>query len=162
MEQLEQDFLELLKKCEGTIFKVCLMFTDRQPDNVKDMYQDIVCDLWKGFPYFRKESSMNTWVYRIALNTAGMIRRKNRIKPSFISLDETVYNKMMVDESATALIDCLYELVDNLGKSEKSILLMYLDEIPQSEIAVEMGVSEAAINQMIYRIKKKLVKLNNN
>lgn len=161
MEQLEQEFLELLKKCEGTIFKVCLMFTDRQPDNIKDMYQDIVCDLWLGFPHFREESSMNTWVYRVALNRAGMIWRKKRRETPFISIDETMYN-MMVEESRDTMIDCLYELVDKLEKSEKSILFMYLDEMPQSEIAAVMGVSEAAINQRIYRIKKKLIKLNEN
>jgi hypothetical protein len=37
--------MEMLARCERTLFKVCLFYTDRQPDNVRDMYQDIVCNL---------------------------------------------------------------------------------------------------------------------
>ena len=35
------------------LFKVCLFYTDRQPHNVRDMYQDIVCNLWQAWPSFR-------------------------------------------------------------------------------------------------------------
>ncbi|MBQ6157245.1 MAG: sigma-70 family RNA polymerase sigma factor [Bacteroidales bacterium] len=69
-DQRESEFMEMLARCERTLFKVCLFYTDRQPDNVRDMYQDIVCNLWQAWPSFRHESKANTWVYRVALNTA--------------------------------------------------------------------------------------------
>ena len=47
-DKREEQFLEMLARCERTVFKVCLFYTDRQPDNVRDMYQDIVCNLWEA------------------------------------------------------------------------------------------------------------------
>ena len=63
-------FMEMLRRSDSTIFKICLMFTDRDPENVKDMYQDIVCSLWESWPRFRGQCKENTWVYSIAFNTA--------------------------------------------------------------------------------------------
>lgn len=80
-DQRESEFMEMLARCERTLFKVCLFYTDRQPDNVRDMYQDIVCDLKQAWPNFRHESKENTWVYRVALNTAvaQLLKRKKLI-----------------------------------------------------------------------------------
>ena len=58
-DQRESEFMEMLARCERTLFKVCLFYTDRQPDNVRDMYQDIVCNLWQAWPNFRHESKEN-------------------------------------------------------------------------------------------------------
>lgn len=58
-DQRESEFIEMLVRCERTLFKVCLFYTDRQPDNVRDMYQDIVCNLWQAWPNFRHESKEN-------------------------------------------------------------------------------------------------------
>ena len=51
--------MEMLARCERTLFKVCLLYTNWQPDNVRDMYQDIVCNLWQAWPNFRHESKEN-------------------------------------------------------------------------------------------------------
>ena len=59
IDQRESEFMEMLARCERTLFKVCLFYTDRQPDNVRDMYQDIVCNLWQAWPSFRHESKEN-------------------------------------------------------------------------------------------------------
>ena len=58
-DQRESEFMEMLARCERTLFKVCLFYTDRQPDNVRDMYQDIVCNLKQAWPNFRHESKEN-------------------------------------------------------------------------------------------------------
>lgn len=50
----------MLRRSDSTIFKICLMFTDRDPENVKDMYQDIVCSLWESWPRFRGQCKENT------------------------------------------------------------------------------------------------------
>ncbi len=58
-DQRESEFMEMLARCERTLFKVCLFYTDRQPDNVRDMYKDIVCNFWQTWPTFRHESNEN-------------------------------------------------------------------------------------------------------
>ncbi len=156
-----QAFLEMLRQCDSTIFKVCLMFTDRNPENVKDMYQDIVCSLWESWPNFRHQCSANTWVYRIAINTAISQIRHRSLSPMFSSLtDETYHN--LADENKNPLVDELYTLINRLLPNEKALLLLYLDSVPARDIGFALGITEAAVNHRIARIKTKLKKLNEN
>ena len=37
-DKLQDEFMELLNQCQGTIIKLCLLHTDRQPDSVNDLY----------------------------------------------------------------------------------------------------------------------------
>ncbi|MBP5711167.1 MAG: sigma-70 family RNA polymerase sigma factor [Bacteroidales bacterium] len=159
-DKQEEEFMEMTARCERLLFKVCLFYTDRQPDNVRDMYQDIVCNLWQAWPSFRHESKENTWVYRVALNTAAAQLRKRSRTPSIVLLS---------DEMVSTLVDCrqdelsnrLYRLIDHLGKADKSLILLYLDKIPYNQIAEIVGVSEAAARKRVERIKQKLITLNN-
>lgn len=158
-DQRESEFMEMLARCERTLFKVCLFYTDRQPDNVHDMYQDIVCNLWQAWPSFRHESKENTWVYRVALNTAVAQLRKRSRTTSFVLLtDEMVAT--LTDLKHEELVESLYRLIDLLGKADKSLILLYLDKIPYDQIAEIVGISETAARKRVERIKQKLVILN--
>lgn len=158
-DKQEEQFLEMLARCERTVFKVCLFYTDRQPDNIRDMYQDIVCNLWKAWSSFRGDSTENTWVYRIVLNTgATQLRRRSRA-PSIIRLtDEMVQS--LVDRGQEELADRLYRLIDCLGKADKSLILLYLDGLPYKEIASITGIAENTARKRVERIKQKLITLN--
>jgi RNA polymerase sigma-70 factor (ECF subfamily) len=152
-------FIEMLRRSDSTIFKICLMFTDRDPKNVKDMYQDIVCSLWESWPRFRGQCKENTWVYSIAFNTAVSQVRHRSLSPMFLSLDDNTYN-YLAEESKNSLIERLYELIDRLSPPDKALLLLYLDRIPAREMGQALGITEAAVNHRIERIKDKLKTLN--
>ena len=154
-------FLEMLRRCDSTIFKVCLMFTDRDPENIKNMYQDIVCTLWESWPSFKGQSKENTWVYRVAFNTAVSQVRRRSISPMFTQLDDDTYNNL-AEESQNSIIERLYELIDRLSPDEKTIILLYHDRVPAREMGTTLGISEAAVNHRIERIKNKLKYLNEN
>ncbi len=74
---MEKDFLEIVEVNQGIIYKVCKMYRDTQEDQ-EDLFREIVLQLWKSYPKFSKESKVSTWMYRIALNTAIAIYRKNK------------------------------------------------------------------------------------
>lgn len=157
-DKREDDFMAMLARCERTVFKVCLFYTDRQPDNVRDMYQDIVCNLWQAWPRFRGESSENTWVYRIAINTAAtQLRRRNRTLGIVRLTDEMVAT--LADCQQENLAESLYRLIDLLGKTDKSLILLYLDKIPYDQIAEIVGITETAARKRVERIKQKLIQL---
>ena len=65
----EKQFEELVKQYKRTIYSVCYMFS-RDNEETNDLFQDILVRLWLGFDQFENHSSVNTWVFRIALNTA--------------------------------------------------------------------------------------------
>ena len=73
----EKQFEELVKQYKRTIYSVCYMFSN-DTDEVNDLFQEVLLRLWLGFDQFEKRSSVNTWVYRIALNTAITIDKRAR------------------------------------------------------------------------------------
>ncbi|MCF0163833.1 MAG: sigma-70 family RNA polymerase sigma factor, partial [Bacteroidales bacterium] len=64
----EEDFSRIVKENKGTIYTVCFMFS-KDRNEVDDLFQDVLVNLWKGYQSFREESKLSTWIYRVALNT---------------------------------------------------------------------------------------------
>ena len=73
----EQAFTNIIKENEGIIYKVTRLYTSNKDDQ-KDLYQEVVYNLWKGFKTFRGDAKVSTWMYRIALNTAVFYSKKKK------------------------------------------------------------------------------------
>ena len=80
MDSLELDFSRIIREHKGTIYTVCYMFS-KDEEEVADLFQDILVNLWKGFAGFRGESSARTWIYRVSLNTCISADRISRLGP---------------------------------------------------------------------------------
>ena len=89
MEALEHDFAQIVREHKGTIYTVCYMFSQNE-DEVADLFQDILVNLWNGFRKFRGDSSHNTWIYRVSLNTCISAERKKKRKGETIPLDMNI------------------------------------------------------------------------
>lgn len=86
MEQtVEQEFITVIRSYERVIYKVCYLYTTPSAP-LSDLYQDVVLNLWKAFPKFRKECKISTWIYRIALNTCISFIRKEKNIPEIVTL----------------------------------------------------------------------------
>ena len=132
------------------------MYTDRSPESIKDMYQDIVCSLWESWPRFRKKSKVNTWVYRVAFYTAISEKRRRSTAPLFSPLDDSKIYNTLAEENQNKMVEWLYEHIDRLTNEEKNIVLLYLDKVPAREIGLTLNLSEDSINHRIRQIKDKL------
>ena len=75
--QNEQDFSRIVREHKSTIYTVCYMFS-KDEDEVNDLFQEVLINLWKGLQNFRGESDVRTWIYRISLNTCISCDRKKR------------------------------------------------------------------------------------
>ena len=75
MENAEQEFVSVIREYERVIYKVCYLYTTPNA-TLNDLYQEVVLNLWKAFPKFRRECKISTWIYRIALNTCISFIRK--------------------------------------------------------------------------------------
>ena len=149
------EFNKLLQESQMILVKVCMQFTDRQPDSIKDLYQEIAINLWESMPSFRGDSSQTTWVYRIALNTAYMELRKRARQNLFVDLDQQMLESL-AEEAQDERTQILYDIIDRLPKNERTIFYLYLDDLSISQIADILGRTEAAVRQKIYRIKNKI------
>ncbi|MBR4229760.1 MAG: sigma-70 family RNA polymerase sigma factor [Bacteroidales bacterium] len=155
----KERFLKMLADCEGIIFRACMYFTDRKPENVNDLYQEIVQRLWLSYPDFNQASKTSTWVYRIAVNTGFEHLRRKKSAPPTVSLTAEHY-KVLADESGNALMERLYELIDRLEPDERMLIFLYLDRVPQADIAASLGLTVNSVRKRIQKIKEKLKQMN--
>ena len=89
MDTLELDFAQVVREHKGTIYTVCYMFS-KDEDEVADLFQDILINLWKGFSKFRGDSNIRTWIYRVSLNTCISSDRKKKRKGETVPLDMNI------------------------------------------------------------------------
>lgn len=158
-EQRRNEFLELLGECQALLLHLCLTHSNRQPEEVKDMYQDIVCTLWECYPSFRHGCQPRTWAFRVALRTIYQHYRRRKRMPQFVELSAEMY-ETIADCSNDDLVGRLYQLIDRLDEADRSLLSLYVGKVSQREIADIFGTTENAINHRISRLKTLLKQMN--
>jgi len=154
--QKQNEFIEIIKQNEGIIFKVTLVYSSNKEEQ-KDLYQEIVFQLWKSYDSFRNESKISTWLYRIALNTAITHLKKEKRIGNKISIDKVLLIK--IDQKDTLMeerIKILYDHIKQLNTIEKGIILLYLEGKSYADIAIITGFSATNIGTRLGRIKQKL------
>lgn len=154
----ERDFLEQIKANQGIIFKVVSSYA-ADPEEKKDLYQEILLQCWKGWPSFRNESKFSTWLYRISLNTVFTSLRK---KTKLVYTDEIPDNQ----EAAPAVIDqedsqALHQAIRQLTDVDRALVLLHLDGYNNGEIAQVMGISANSLAVKLHRIRQRLANLLN-
>ena len=77
MKDLEREFEQLVREHRGTIYTVCYMFSNDQ-DEVADLFQEVLINLWNSLPSFKGRSDVRSWIYRVSLNVCISIDRKKR------------------------------------------------------------------------------------
>ncbi|MDE6637958.1 MAG: sigma-70 family RNA polymerase sigma factor [Muribaculaceae bacterium] len=154
--QFESLFAETVHAHDAMIRRICLGYAVN-PQDLEDLYQDVLVNIWRGMPSFRSESSVSTWVYRIALNTCVSTLRTRSNRPSHSSLDEVILVPDDSQEKRDAIKD-LYECIATLNPIDKAIMMMWLDEYSYDEIADTIGLNRNNVAIRLHRAKEKLRK----
>lgn len=157
---LDDEFVKLIQDNEKIIYKVCSVYvTDENP--MADLYQDVVCNLWRSFAGFRYESAVSTWIYKVALNTCITGLRKYMKRPQHVSLSNLSAHLMETNDMDDTIRE-MYRLIRCLSSLEKAIVLLYLDEHSYQEIADITGLTPTNVGVRLVRIKEKLKKMSEN
>ena len=152
----ENEFIRIIKRNEGVIFKITTIYTDNKEDQ-QDLYQDIVYQLWKSFDSFRNESKFSTWMYRIALNTALTRIKKTKRRGHSVAMDKVVLEQTEhYDIEFEEQLKKLYTQIHRLDILEKGLMLLLLEGKKYKEIAEITGLSSSNVGTRISRIKNKL------
>jgi RNA polymerase sigma-70 factor (ECF subfamily) len=159
---LEKQFIEIVNTHQGLILKICRMYASSTAD-VEDLYQEIVLQLWKAFPRFQQASSVSTWMYRVALNTAisGFRRQSRSLLQRPLGAE---YGELPVIDMPRLEMQYgrqLQAAIQSLNKFDRSLMLLYLEEKTYQEMAEILGISVSNIGVKINRIKKQLKNILN-
>lgn len=150
----EHEFEQLVREYRGTIYTVCYMFSSDK-EEVADLFQEILINLWKGSGKFRGDAALNSWIYKVSLNTCISYDRakRRRIHAGPLSLDIDLFEDR--DERARQA-GKLRERISKLGLFDRAIVLLWLENLSYEEIGEIVGISAKNVSVRLVRIKEQL------
>ena len=159
MKDIELQFTKMVKEYRKTIYTVCYFYS-KDSEEVNDLYQEILINLWKGFEKFRGESSLKTWIWRVSLNTCNNQERKKKssVQTIPLSIDIDLYND---DDVQSKQIQMLYDRINRLDVFDRAIILLWLENMNYQDIADVVGISLSNVTTRLFRIKEQLKSMSN-
>lgn len=150
----EQEFANIVREHKSTIYTVCYMFSKNQ-NEVDDLFQEVLLNLWRGIEHFKGESKLATWIYRISLNTCiSADRKKKKHATETLSQQADIY--AATDEVETRQIQMLHKRVHRLRPFDRAIVLLWLEGLPYDEIGAITGISAKNVSVRLVRIREEL------
>ncbi|MFD2824517.1 RNA polymerase sigma factor [Lacinutrix iliipiscaria] len=159
MEKQKTTFLSALKENQDKLYRICSIYSDNNEDS-KDLFQEVLVHIWKSMSSFKGSSSIDTWIFRIALNVCLRFKSKHKKNQNrFIRLDSmTIANigSEKANEEDNEKLIALRKCIKKLNEGNKAIVALYLEGLAYREISDILGLSENHIAVKIKRIKSKL------
>ena len=159
MKDIELQFTKMVKEYRKTIYTVCYFYS-KDSEEVNNLYQEILINLWKGFEKFRGESSLKTWIWRVSLNTCNNQERKKKssVQTIPLSIDIDLYND---DDVQSKQIQMLYDRINRLDVFDRAIILLWLENMNYQDIADVVGISLSNVTTRLFRVKEQLKSMSN-
>ncbi|MCQ2326403.1 MAG: sigma-70 family RNA polymerase sigma factor [Bacteroidales bacterium] len=158
MENKEKRFEQIVTETKSMIYTVCYMFSKDQQE-VEDLFQQSLINMWNGFDGFQDKSSVKTWVYRVSLNTCISWDRKKKVKTEPLDMNMNLFTDQDED---TKQINMLYKRINQLGPFDRAIVLLWLENMSYQEIGEIVGISAKNVSVRLVRIREELKKMSNN
>ena len=148
----------MVKEHKNTIYTVCFMFS-KDSDEVNDLFQEVLINLWQGFASFEGKSKIDTWIWRVSFNTCiSQERKKKRTSAIPLTMGIDLFNDKDDD---TKQVKMLYDRIHRLKPFDRAIVLLWLEGIPYDEIAAIVGITTKNVSVRLYRIKEELKQMSN-
>ena len=160
----EQKFLELVTENRDRILRVCRVYSWNGADQ-DDLYQEILFQIWRGLPALKEKQFANTWLYRVAINTAISFVRKRASRSDRVvhfehaDLTRAIEARQTVEENTDDRIANLYTAIYKLDPLEKALVTLFLEDFTYEQIAEAMGISANNVGVMLHRARKKISSL---
>jgi RNA polymerase sigma factor (sigma-70 family) len=140
------------------VFRLCKGYFNGDNEIAADATQEVFIKVWQHLATFRDESSISTWIYRIASNTCLMYIRKRLAKKEIHVevLPDVVLDNDTKDKEAR--LNKMYDCISKLEPTNKLLIMMVLESLPYEEIAGIVGITEENLRVRIHRIKIILTK----
>ena len=158
-ESTQQRFAALLDEHRKIVFKVANTYASGVDDRA-DLAQEIAAQLWRAFPKYDAQRSFSTWMYRIALNVGiSFLRSHGRHAEHAVALDEALHDRAddtAVDPAAEQQLRQLDGFIEKLAPLDRALLLLYLEDHRQAQIADILGISESNVATKVSRLKQRI------
>ncbi len=162
-KELENIFLNALEEHRYKLLRICSVYA-KDEDDTKDLFQEVLINIWKAMPSFKDNSNIGTWMYRITLNVCLRLKTKEiRKQKKELRMDShaiNIYKGDLNEERQNVKKEKLVQLrkcIKQLNEADKAVITLYLEELPYKEISNITGLTENNIAVKVKRIKTKLL-----
>lgn len=147
------DFEEIYAQYSPQIFRVCMGYINDK-EQAKDLVQETFISVWKNLSGFRNESKISTWIFRIATNNClRALEKSKRVMTTELPFHLPYQPHEETQEEQLAF---LYNCIAELEETDRIIISLVLEDLPQAEIAAIVGLSAVNTRVKIHRVKEKL------
>ena len=153
------DFQGIVEDNKQRIFRICRIYSV-SPFEPEDLFQEVIYEIWKSIGSFRGQSSVSTWVYRIALNVCARAKQKHQAHDRRLVRLDNIHIETIPDRSIEPRddrFDDLRQCIGGLKEAERSLVVLHLDELPYRDIASITGLTENTVAVKLKRIRAKLL-----
>lgn len=137
------------------IYRLCLGYSGDAAE-AADLTQEVFVQAWQGWASFRGDSQPGTWLYRIAVNTCLMARRKRRIPTQPLGPQVPEPADRSEASQREAQVEQLYRHIHALPEADRLLISLVLEQVPYPDIAQALGITENALRVRVHRLKKRL------
>ena len=156
MNTKEQEFEQLVRTHKATIYAVCYLFSKDQ-DEVADLFQECLINLWKSWAGYEGRSDVKTWIYRVSLNVCVSLDRKRKRHSSVpLTMDINPYEE---DNQNSQQMERLRQRINQLPPYDRAIVLLWLENISYEEIGAIVGITAKNVSVRLVHIKEQLKKM---
>jgi RNA polymerase sigma-70 factor (ECF subfamily) len=163
MDSPRSRFAALLDEHRGIVFKVASSYCTNAEDR-RDLAQEIAAQAWRSFPGYDASRPFSTWMYRIALNVAISFARSAGRRALATPLEEHHEEQLGVaaddraaqSEESDRRVRALHAVIERQQPLDRALLLLWLEERSQREIAEVLGLSESNVSTKLHRLKQRI------
>ena len=156
MNTKEQEFEQLVRTHKATIYAVCYLFSKDQ-DEVADLFQECLINLWKSWAGYEGRSDVKTWIYRVSLNVCVSLDRKRKRHSTVpLTMDINPYEE---DNHNSQQMERLRQRINQLPPYDRAIVLLWLENISYEEIGAIVGITAKNVSVRLVHIKEQLKKM---
>lgn len=152
-KELEKDFMDQIIRNEDIVHKICNIYSSSY-DERQDLKQEIIYQLWRSFTSFKGRSKFQTWMYRVALNTAIYFNKKKNPLTTDLSNVEVEEDEGWIELEEQ--LNKLYLAIRTLNQIDRAVIFLYLEKHNYEQIGEITGISSKNVSVRIVRIKEKL------
>ena len=150
----KQAFIQLIHPHQRLIRSLCAAYFSGEEDQ-KDAFQDVLLQLWKSHPSFRGQSSLATWIYKVALRTLLDKAKHQHRMPTCPYRPE--YE--LVDPTARESAEIIHFALNQLDPPDKALVVLHLEGYRYQEIAELSNLTTTNVSTRLNRIRQKLKRI---
>ena len=161
----EKLFSEVYETYRHKIYRLCYAYI-YQKEEVDDLFQEIMINIWNSLEKFRGESQIGTWAYRVAVNSALLYNRKHK---HYTKVHANFTEVFLIDNESPGddhhdierKLNTLAKSISLLEKQDRIIISLILEGLSYEQVSEIVGVTANYVGVKVNRIKKQLFTLFN-